>query len=348
MDEQKLRQIMINLIGNAIKFTDEGGIAIRVKVDNLDKEKNNLIVEIQDSGCGIAENELNILFKHFVQTSSGIKKSSGTGLGLALSRELAILMGGNILVSSTLGKGSVFTIKIEIKTGNPDEVQEIITKRVKYIEKGQKTFRILVVDDKEENLQIAVRLLELVGFQTKEAVDGKDAIIKFEEWNPDLILMDLRMPVMDGYEATRLIKLTEKGKQTPIIALTASSFEDEAKKNESLGMQGYIRKPFRENELFNEIGKILKIKYVYQDETTSVKKKYHDNEAAIKLDIAKLPDQLIIKMLASIAVADLDLLLELIKDVEQNNKELAVYLRSLAKNYNYNLLQQILKIKETK
>jgi len=348
VDEQKLRQIMINLIGNAIKFTEEGGIAIRVRVDNFDKENSNLIVEIQDSGCGIAENELSILFKHFVQTTSGIRNSNGTGLGLALSRELAILMGGDIQVNSSLGKGSVFTINVAIKNGNPDAVQETILKRIKYIEKGQKTFRILVVDDKEENLQVAVRLLELVGFQTKEAVDGKDAILKFEEWNPDLILMDMRMPIMDGYEATRLIKLTEKGKLTPIIALTASSFEDERNKIEAIGMQGYIRKPFRENELFNEIGKILKIKYIYQDESTSIKKKYQNNEADIKLDIAKLQDQLIKKMLASIAVADLDLLLELIKDVEQNNKELAEYLTSQANNYNYNHLQQILTIKGDK
>jgi len=343
VDEHKLRQIMINLIGNAIKFTDEGGIAIRVRVDKNNNEFSKLVVEIQDSGCGIAENELSKLYKHFVQTSSGIKKSSGTGLGLALSRELAILMGGDISVNSTLGKGSIFTFNVKIKEGNLEDIQDVSKQRVKCIEKGQKAFRILVVDDKNENLQVAVRLLELVGFQTQEAVDGKEAIIKFEEWNPDLILMDMRMPVMDGYEATRLIKLTKKGKLTPIIALTASSFEDERSRVETLDIQGYIRKPFRENELFNIIGKTLGIKYIYEDLALLKKKNYQNNTQTIFDDINKLSDELIVKMLDSIAVADIDLLIELINSFESENSELAEYLKMLANNYNYDYLQQLFK-----
>jgi PAS domain S-box-containing protein len=346
IDEHKLRQIMINLIGNAIKFTDEGGIAVRVRVDKENNEFSRLVVEIQDSGCGIAENELSILFRHFVQTTSGIQKSSGTGLGLALSRELAILMGGDISVSSKLGKGSTFTFHVKIKEGDPEAIQDVSSQRIKCIEKGQKDFRILIVDDKDENLRVAVKLLELIGFQTKEAVNGEDAILKFEEWSPDLILMDMRMPVMDGYEATRLIKLTEKGKSTPIIALTASSFEDERKEIEKLDMQGYIRKPFRENELFSTIGKILGIKYIYEDEVSFIKKKYQKNKEAILKDIKKLSDIHLIKMLDAIAVADLDLLIEIINSFESENSELAEYLKVLANNYNYDYIQQLLKIKE--
>ncbi|MFZ4398721.1 MAG: PAS domain S-box protein [Bacteroidales bacterium] len=340
VDEHKLRQIVINLIGNAVKFTDEGGIAVRVKIDKMNADKSMLVVEIQDSGCGIAENELNILFKHFVQTTSGIKKSSGTGLGLALSRELAILMGGDINVSSTLGVGSIFTFNVIIKEGDTENIQDISSRRIKCIEIGQKNYRILVVDDKEANLQVAVSLLNLVGFETKEAVNGKDAILKFEEWNPDLILMDMRMPVMDGYEATRLIKATKKGKQIPIIALTASSFEDERKEIETLGMEGYIRKPFRESELFNTIGKILKIRYVYENNDTQDSFQHHYNDIDIANDIENLSSNIKIKILEALAVADIDQLLELIKSIDLNNQELAAHLRVQANKYNYEYIQQ--------
>jgi len=347
VDENKLRQIIINLIGNAIKFTDEGGIAVRVRVDFVDKDSSMLIIEIQDSGCGIPKNEIDKLFKNFVQTSSGINKSSGTGLGLALSRELAILMGGGINVNSQSGVGSIFTVQVSVKESDQEIINEINTNRIKCIEKGQKSFLILVVDDKEENLKVAVKLLNLVGFDTIEAINGVDAIKKFEESNPDLILMDMRMPVMDGYEATRIIKTTEKGKYVPIIALTASSFEDERNRIESIGMQGYIRKPFRESELFNIIGNVLGIKYIYNTKNSKIEKKCLKDEKSIDKAIFDLPDIIKINMMESIAVADLDLLIELINNIEKDHSTLAEHLRFHARNYNYDYLQQLLNKKET-
>jgi CheY-like chemotaxis protein len=199
-----------------------------------------------------------------------------------------------------------------------------------------------VVDDRDENLKVAVNLLKLVGFETMEAINGKDAIEKFEKWNPHLILMDMRMPVMDGYEATRLIKETEKGKQTAIVALTASAFEDERKKIESLGMQGYIRKPFRENELFGTLGKLLDIEYIYEENLHKPEDKYVDNEKLIADDIAKLPKSLVIKMTDALAVADLDLLVDLIESIEADNSGIAQKLMNMAKNYEYENLQQLL------
>ncbi len=344
-DESKLRQIFINLIGNAVKFTEQGGIAVRSSVDIMNEDTLQLIVEIQDSGPGIPDHELRNLFKHFVQTSTGIKKGSGTGLGLALSRELARLMGGNITVSSEVGKGSLFTFYIEIKEGKADPVAANTSKRVICIDKDQKAFRILVVDDKKENLQVVVDLLKLAGFETNEAVNGEDAIAKFEEWNPDLILMDLRMPVMDGYEATRRIKLTEKGAKTPIIALTASTFDGERRKILSMGIQGYIRKPFREHELFSILGKELGIRYNYEIETPLSSVKYLNDDEVIAQDIAKLPYSQALLMLDAIAVADINKLKELIHSIEHDNLELAQYFMSLAKNYDYEHLQKILNIK---
>lgn len=342
VDEGKLRQIFVNLIGNAIKFTEEGGIAIRTRTEKINTETSKLIVEIQDSGPGIPESEIDKLFKQFEQTSSGINKGSGTGLGLALSRELAILMGGSISVSSELGKGSVFTFQVEIKEGNPDAIEQKSVKRVIGIKGGTNNLRILVVDDKDENLKVAIELLKLVGFETNEAINGLEAVEKFEKWNPDLILMDMRMPVMDGYEATHRIKLTEKGKQTPIVALTASAFEDERKKIESLGMQGYIRKPFRENELFGTLGKILHIDYIYEDEQLTSELKTHQNRDYPISDLNTLPQDLLAQMKEALAVADLDLLTDLIGQISPDESELSRQLMVLVKNYDYANLQRLL------
>ena len=150
------------------------------------------------------------------------------------------------------------------------------------------------------------------------------------------------MPIMDGYEATRNIKLTEKGQQTPIIALTASSFEDEQNKIEKLNMQGHIRKPFRKNELYNVIGKILDVKYIYDEQADNTAKSAVKDTDFIKKAIANLPDKLVLKMLNAIAIADLDILLELIKTIEKENIDLSDYLKNLANNYEYENLQKLL------
>jgi PAS domain S-box-containing protein len=342
VDDNKLRRIFINLIGNAIKFTNEGGIAVRARVDKINIHKSRLIVEVQDSGPGIAATELHKLFKHFVQTSTGINNNNGTGLGLALSRELAILMGGDISVNSEVGKGSVFTFYVDIQVGKAEYVQNLIKRRVVGFEKTNEDYRILVVDDTEENLQVVVSFLNLVGFITREALNGEDAIAIFEEWDPHLILMDMRMPKMDGYEATRRIKSTSKGKQTPIIALTASSFEDERKKIGNLGIQGHIRKPFRESELFGTVGNILGIKYIFEDEVDGDIENYQFSDAELIENIAGLPAQTIRKMKEAVDVADIDLLIELIVEIESVNSILAQHLFVLANNYDYEYLQRIL------
>ncbi|MFA5849906.1 MAG: ATP-binding protein [Bacteroidales bacterium] len=342
IDESKLRQLFVNIIGNALKFTDEGGIAVRTRVDRIDNETSVLIVEVQDSGPGIPEDEIGRLFRHFEQTSSGVKKGSGTGLGLALSRELALLMGGDITVSSQVGVGSVFTFQVVIKNGKAEDIEKSNTKRVICIDKSEDVYRILVVDDKKENLQVAVDLLKLVGFETFEAVDGEDAIEKFKECDPHLILMDMRMPVMDGYEATSRIKSMEKGKHTPIVALTASTFEEERNRIKALDMQGYIRKPFRESDLFNTIGKILNIKYIYEDDVIlSTEDPYELTDKSGDRSI-NLPDGLVSDMLNAISVADLDQLIKLIGTIEQDNPQFAHQLMVLAKNYDYDHLEKLL------
>ena len=346
VDESKLRQIFLNLIGNALKFTEEGGIAVRVRVVTAANSTKMLVVEVQDSGPGILPEEMEILFRPFEQTSSGINKGSGTGLGLALSQELALLMGGDISVTSEIGKGSIFTFQVEINVGNADSIEKSSPKGVIGIESSGITYRILVVDDRIDNLKVAGNLLKLVGFDTREALNGKEAIEKFESWSPHLVLMDMRMPVMDGYEATRLIKSTEKGLKTPIIALTASTFEDELKKIEALGMQGYIRKPFRENDLFGTIGKVLGIQYIYKDDEVNESVGNNFDLDSIELDINMLSATMLLKLKSALEDADFDLLVKLINEIKSDNQELSRKLMHLAVNYEYDRLEQILNLKE--
>ena len=348
VDEVKLRRLFINLIGNALKFTDEGSIVVNVCYDKAEEDTGRLIVSIRDSGPGIPESDLGKLFKRFEQTSAGIKKSSGTGLGLVLSRELAILMGGNITVESQVGKGSIFTFNVELKKGDPESWVGKNTKRVKSIETGQQACRILVADDNEINLKVSVKLLRLLGFETMEAVNGIDAVAKFEEWDPHLILMDMQMPIMDGFEATRLIKSTEKGIRTPVIALTASLFEEDRKKMLLFGLDDCILKPFSENELLGTIGKMLDINYIFEEiNIHDVQEQYLHNDGAFAEDLEKLPRHLVLQMKDAVESANFDLLIKLIEKIEPENPGLAKRLVVLANNYDYDYLQKTLTQRET-
>jgi CheY-like chemotaxis protein len=342
-----LRQILINLIGTALKFTDKGEISVRAGIDQTDELKSMLVIEIHDSGTGISEYEIGNLFRQFEQASEGIKQSNGTGLGLALSRELAILMGGNISVTSQEGEGSVFIIRVEIKEGKPEAGEDPVSKRVIGIVHPKDTYRILVVDDSEENRRVVVDFLHWVGFETQVAINGADAIARFEQWNPHLILMDLRMPVMDGYEATQRIKSTKKGKQVPIVVLSASKLEVDETKIAGLDIQGFIYKPFRENELFETIGHVLGIKYTYENEKTDVSPSgYIYNPVTIDADMAILPKKLVAQMQVSVEIADFQQLKKLIGKID--NPELKQHLLVQANKFDLDYFQQILNNKESK
>jgi PAS domain S-box-containing protein len=347
IDDNKLRQILINLIGNALKFTNKGIISVRALIDQSDEMRTILVIEVQDSGTGISEHEIGNLFRQFEQASEGIKQSNGTGLGLALSRELAILMGGNITVESKEGEGSVFTIRVAIKEGKQQAGEDLIPKRVIGIDNTKDKYRVLVVDDKKENLRVVVDFLHWAGFETNEASGGEEAIAKFESWSPHLVLMDIRMPLMDGYEATRRIKATEKGKLTPVIALTASSFEVDWKNNAGFNFQGYIRKPFRESELLHTIAEVLGIEYLYEElNKTDSSPGLPYNAESIVADMTKLPKHLVYQMQLAVEIADFQRLKELIGKI--NIPKLKQHLVLQASNFNLDYFQQILSKKNIK
>lgn len=334
-DENKLRQVLINLLGNAIKFTSTGSVMLRVSLvidsssldnnqpidllhrspvltdggDKGDKEaescrdftagetpadgklfkterdlsganltrlptfasspitndegRTTIHFEVEDTGSGIASQEIEALFEAFVQTETGRNSQEGTGLGLPISQKFVQLMGGEITVKSKLGEGSVFQFDIHTTAAVAAELQATQPSRqVIGLETGQPNYRILVVEDKPENRQLLVELLTPVGFQVREATNGHEAIALFQSWSPHLIWMDIRMPLMDGFEATKQIKATHT--QAPVvIALTGSAFEEDRIAAMSIGFDDFVRKPFRAEVIFEKMAVYLGVRYLY-------------------------------------------------------------------------------------
>ncbi len=208
-DEGKLRQALINLLSNAMKFTKTGGVIFRVKSDDATTiltpgDSLPLHFEVEDTGCGIEARHLDKIFDPFVQTSDGVEKTTGTGLGLTISRQFINLMGGAIEAESELNSGSLFRFEIAVGKAEASEIENsLCSRRIIALAPGQPSFRILVVEDLLENRKLLVKMLRTVGFEVQEARDGKQGVEVFHSWHPDLIWMDMRMPVMDGFEATK-------------------------------------------------------------------------------------------------------------------------------------------------
>jgi signal transduction histidine kinase/CheY-like chemotaxis protein len=289
-DEGKLRQVLINLISNAIKFTPQGSVTVRSrllspqqkdsqndteihpeKVDSIKRSAshdNTLRFDVEDTGAGIAFEELEHLFEPFAQTESGRKSKQGTGLGLPISQKFVDLMGGAIQVHSTPEQGSLFSFTVQVQSvSEPESLVPPTHRRVIGLAPNQPRYRILIVEDRWENRQLLSSLLVPIGFEVREAVNGQEAIALWEAWEPHLIWMDMRMPVMDGYEATKQIRAHIKGHATAIIALTASAFEESRSIILAAGCNDFVRKPFQDEVIFAKMAQYLGVQYLYNEES---------------------------------------------------------------------------------
>jgi CheY-like chemotaxis protein len=210
------------------------------------------------------------LFRHFEQTKTGQKAGTGTGLGLAISREFVRLMGGDITVSSQVGKGSIFAIHLPLNESDLQAVQLIDKPRpVLSLKPGQEKCRVLIADDVEDNRELLAQILGPVGFEIRLACDGEQAVKEFESWRPHLILMDFRMPVMDGHEAIRRIRAAAGGKEVKIIAVTASAMDENRQSLLGIGADDFIGKPFQEAELFRKIHTHLGVEFLYAEDAAA-------------------------------------------------------------------------------
>ncbi len=334
-DVNRVRQILINLLGNAVKFTDEGEITLIGKLKN-----KKIILEIEDTGCGIHEDHLETIFAAFEQTGKGMREQSGTGLGLAISRNMARLMRGEIIAKSKIGKGSTFSFSFDYVKGRKKLIDDKVTKaKVKKLKPGQKNARLLIVDDRLENRIVASKLLKEIGFLIREAENGKEAVELTKKWKPKVIIMDVVMPVMDGREATRKIRELYSSEEVTIIALSASALDEEREEIMNTGADAFVKKPFKETELLNEINKQAGIEYVYE-ELKDEKKSAVLKDFTIE-DIKRIPTGLRKKIKQAVVVGNIDQLKVLINDVAKTDPNIADYLKELVEGFELDKMNKL-------
>jgi signal transduction histidine kinase/CheY-like chemotaxis protein len=365
-DEGKLRQVLINLLGNAIKFTHTGGVTLRAgwhgeRPKTKDERPiagdhssfvlrpSSLMVEVEDTGEGIAADQLPSLFEPFRQTASGIKAQEGTGLGLSISRQFARLMGGDIRVHSVAGQGTLFAFEVRLAPAEQARAAAPAERRVIGIAPGRSTssghaprreHRMLVVDDKPENRRLLVEWLAAGGFVVREASNGQEAVEIWETWAPQLIWMDVRMPVLDGYEATRRIKASPAGQATVIIALTASAFEHEQEIVREAGCDDVVRKPVREATIFAKIAEHLGIDFIYEDSPAPA---LAERAAQIQpSDLAMLPAEWRARLRQAADEIDIEAAGALIEQIREHSPALADGLAELLSNYRFDKLQLLI------
>lgn len=337
-DQGKIRQVLINLLGNAVKFTERGGVGLRASLNRRQDSTLWLSVEVKDTGVGIAAEEQTSLFRPFVQTRSGVGLQGGTGLGLAISRDFVRLMGGEVAVWSEVGTGSVFRFEIPLQSaGDSAAPAEAARGRVIGLEPGRPAPRLLIVDDEPANRGWLRGLLTSVGFSVREAENGRVAVDIWRTWQPELILMDVRMPVMDGLEATHALKAMADGAAPIIIMLTASAIGDDRRTAMESGADDFLSKPCREEELLARIRTHLGIEYRYAGEDSLGEA---EPLAPPPSAWAELPSELRAELRAAVLDGDKPRLDGLILDVKKCDPLSASTLQQLADKYEYDALTE--------
>jgi len=346
-DQSKLRQILNNLLSNAVKFTESGGITLRVNnnatEENASIETCSLLFEVIDSGTGVIDNEQEKVFEAFFQTSDEHSHNQGTGLGLPISRKFVNMMGGNLTLQSESDTGSKFSFTIKVHPVAITDVPSPETKdRVIGLEEGQQNYRLLVVEDNENSRNLLVNLLQAVGFTVSEAKDGVEAVEIWQKWQPHLVFMDLRMPMMDGYETITRIKTLQGGTDTIIIVLTASAFEEDRLKVIEHGGNDFIRKPFREYEIFKMLAKHLDVKFVYEKKVRSNQNRLAMAETEqIISGIKVFPDDLQTDLRKAVMALDFDATMSIVSKIREQNEDLADALTEYVNAYQFDKLQNI-------
>lgn len=339
-DQGKLRQVLINLLNNALKFTQEGGVSMRVQLIGADNSR--LDFEVEDTGPGIAPEEIDSIFETFVQTATGKQSQEGTGLGLPITRKFVELMGGSLKVSSDVGRGTIFKFDIDVTVVESADIPAPEpTRQIVALDPDQPIYRILIVDDKWTNRKLLIKLLSPLGFKLQEASNGQEAIEMWHSFEPHLIWMDMRMPVMNGYEATKQIKASVKGQATAIIALTASILEEERAIVLDAGCDDFVRKPFREREIFETMSKHIGVRYIYAEPAAAPAPTA--TETVTPSDLLQLPSELLAEIENAILSVDLEQFDRAIALMATHNAAFAQRLSELAYQFEYDEIIALIK-----
>ncbi len=343
-DGAKLRQVLINLVGNAIKYTDHGSVTVRLNAGPAaaPDARLPLLVEVEDTGVGITAEDLARIFDPFVQVGTATQQT-GTGLGLAITHKYVELMGGRISVESTPGRGSKFRVEVPVDPATISDLgaTAIERGRVVGLAPGQPEYRILIVEDQVENWLLLQRLLEGAGFQVRVAENGAVGVELFQSWRPHFIWMDVRMPVMDGLEATRRIRALEGGRDVKIVALTASVFAEERGQVLAAGMVDFIRKPYRAEEVFDCLVRHLGVRFLYDGAPSA---SAEEPPAVLRPEaFASVPRELRGELADALVQLDVARVAELIRCVSDLDPALGDVLAHHAGRFGYSVILQAVK-----
>ena len=347
-DEAKLRQVLINLLSNAVKFTIVGSVTMSV-----DWSEARARFAVADTGPGISPEEMSQLFEAFVQTSTGIRSNEGTGLGLAISRDYVGLMDGDLHVESEVGRGTTFYLEIplprEVGTAAVAEYQRVVG-----LADGQAPVHVLVVDDVPENRTLLKKLLSPVGLTVTEATNGREAVRIWMEHRPPVVLMDVRMPFLDGIAATREIRRLERKGAGPaasrpaaavIVALTASAFDHDRSAILAAGCDDYIPKPFSDRAVFDRLSSCAGIRFRYQTAAGDAPPRPEAIESVISVArLARLPHEHVGRLCDAVTIGDVAGALEVVDDIAREDEAVAKELRALVRTYQFDALLELLPV----
>ncbi|WP_299491643.1 hybrid sensor histidine kinase/response regulator [Acaryochloris sp. IP29b_bin.137] len=350
-DEQKLRQILINLLGNAIKFTEIGWVALRVRraTPSLDKGGQSppdisvLMFEVEDTGAGIAANELGHVFEAFVQTKTGVRSQQGTGLGLPISQSFVQLMGGKLQVRSEEGIGTCFYFDLPVLLTEVRVTPIRPKRRIIGLAEGQPTQRILVVEDQADNQRLLIDHLSPLGFVVTAVSEGQSAIQCWQSWHPHLIFMDLQLPGMGGRMAAQEIKRLAAAGRGPvpiIIALTANAFDDVRNQALANGCDGFVSKPYMLADLLELMARSLDLEWIYEDSAPS-EPICLPGRSLTPEHLSDLPATWKEQLNQAAMFLDEGRATALIADLEGEHQEIAASLYQLVKDYQFEQLIQL-------
>lgn len=362
-DQSKIRQALTNLLDNAVKFTDRGGVVLRVFTKNGHGSEEDtdggaarsngsiqLALEVEDTGVGISDDDRASVFQPFEQFAAGKIADCGTGLGLAITKEHVGIMEGVISFTSKPGKGTVFCIVIPVLPGDEhvcDTGQS--RRRVVALEPGQPDYRILVVDDIQTNRDILSTMLRGIGLDVRTADDGEQAVAVFAEWHPHAILMDMKMPVMDGRQATREIRSRPNGNRTVIVAVSAGVWEEERETILADGSDDFIRKPFRDEDVLRVLHHHLGVGYVYEqydEEGRRMALSGENRGCAETLSFDAMPSDLVGELSDAAQSLDIDRLKGLLSRVAELNQVAAQAMSRLLRRYEFETLIEALEVRK--
>ncbi len=340
-DEKRLRQILLNLLGNAIKFTEQGEVSLKVSYSYQEA-----VFQVEDTGSGILSGDFEKIFVPFQQLSDKKHQTEGTGLGLSITKKLVELMGGKLHVESTVGKGSTFWVMVKLLEVSGFERLEPTKKSLIIGFKGT-PHKILVVDDDNATRAVIVNILSSLGFDVIETVNGKDGLEKALALKPDVILMDLMMPLMNGFEATRRIRQSSELKDVVIIAISASVYEQDRKDSLLVGCNDFIAKPIQSDKLLEKLRLYLELEWTYQEDTSNLVNRLPVtvSENHKQTPVVAPPPKLTQALYKLAMKGDVGKLMEEAKELQSDSKlaPFASELQQLANNFKVRKIREFIK-----